>query len=40
MVSQLVGDMFGVLYIHTQQYNKCSRFLEEPHWAALPLLER
>ena len=40
MGSQLVGDLFGVLRIHTHQYNMCSSFLEEPHWAALPLLER
>ena len=24
MVSQLVGDMFGVLRIHTRHYDKCS----------------
>jgi hypothetical protein len=39
MVSQLVGDMFGVLRIHTRQYNMCSHSLEEPRRAALPLDE-
>ncbi len=40
MVGQFVGDMFGVLYIHTRQYNKCSNTCEVPAGAALPLLER
>jgi hypothetical protein len=31
--------VFGVLRIHTRQYNKCSSFPEGPHWAALPLDE-
>ena len=37
MVSQLVGDMFGVLRIHTLHYNKRSLFPKVPRWAALPL---
>ena len=40
MVSQLVGDVFGVLFIHTRQCNMCSNSCEVPVWAALPLLER
>jgi hypothetical protein len=40
MGSKRVGDMFGVLYIHTQRYTMCSRFLEGSHRAAFPLLER
>lgn len=36
MVSQLVGDVFGVLYIHTRQYNKCSSLEEVPVGAGYP----
>jgi len=39
VVSQLVGDVFGVLRIHTRHYNQCSSFPEGPRWAALPLDE-
>jgi hypothetical protein len=39
MVSQLVGDVFGMLCIHTPNYNMCSKPLEEPRRAALPLDE-
>lgn len=34
--SSCVGDMFGMLRIHTLHYNKCSLFPEVPRWAALP----
>jgi hypothetical protein len=39
MVSQLVGDVFGVLRIHTRQYDMCSNSCEVPERAALPLDE-
>ena len=39
VVSQFVGNMFGVLCIHTLQYNKCSKSCKIPVWAALPLDE-
>ncbi len=39
MVSQLVGDVFGMLCIHTPHDNMCSKSLEEPRRAALPLDE-
>lgn len=39
MVSQLVGDVFGGLRIHTPYYNMCSKFSLLPGWAALPLDE-
>jgi len=37
---QFIRDVFGVLCLHTHQYTMCSSLTEEPHWAALPLLER
>lgn len=40
MIAQLARDVFGVLCIHTRQYNKCSNSCEEPGGTALPLLER
>src|SRR5260370_5530676 len=40
VVGHFVGDVFGVLCLHTRQYNKRSHLLEEPIGAALPLLER
>ena len=40
VISQFIGDVFGVLYIHTQHYNRCSSLPEVPSRAALPLLER
>ncbi len=39
MVGQLIRDVFGVLRIHTPNYNTCSNSLEEPVRAALPLDE-
>jgi hypothetical protein len=39
MVSQLVGDVFGMLCIHTPNYDMCSKSLEKPRRAALPLDE-
>lgn len=39
VIRQLVGDVFGVLCLHTRQYIRCSSFTEEPHWAALPHLK-
>ena len=39
MVSELIRDVFGVLCIHTLNYNICSNSLEELRWAALPLDE-
>jgi hypothetical protein len=35
--SSFVGDLFGVLRIHTLHYDKRSLFPEVPRWAALPL---
>jgi hypothetical protein len=26
VIGQFIGDVFGVLYTHTQQYNLCSNF--------------
>ena len=40
VISQLIGDVFGVLCIHTQHYHRCSSLPEVPSRAALPLLER
>jgi len=40
VITQLVRDVFGVLCLHTHQYNKCSSLCEVPVGAALPLLER
>jgi len=40
MIGQFVGDVFGVLHIHTRQHNICSTSCEVPGRAALPLLER
>jgi hypothetical protein len=40
VIGQFVGDMFGVLCIHTRQCNICSNPCEAPVGAALPLLER
>jgi hypothetical protein len=40
MVSKLVGDVFGMLCIHTRQFYICSNPSEVPGRAALPLLER
>lgn len=37
--SSFVGDMFGVLRIHTLYDTKCSLFPDVPRWAALPLDE-
>ena len=39
LVSQLVGDVFGVLCVHTPHCNRCSNFQKEPRRAALPLDE-
>ncbi|GCE06014.1 hypothetical protein KDAU_33430 [Dictyobacter aurantiacus] len=39
VVRQRVGDVFGVLRIHTHQYTRCSRFSVFPCGAALPLDE-
>lgn len=39
MVSQLIRHVFGVLRIHTPQYNMCSNFSLLPRGAALPLDE-
>jgi hypothetical protein len=39
MVSELIRDMFGMLCIHTPNYNMCSNSLEGPPRAALPLDE-
>jgi hypothetical protein len=39
-IAHLVGNVFGALYIHTCQYNRCSRIEKEPVGAALPLLEK
>ena len=39
MGSYLVGDMFGVLRIHTHQYTMCSSLEEVPVGAAFPLDE-
>ena len=36
VIGQLIGDVFGVLRIHTTDCNRCSRFSEEPARAALP----
>ncbi|MBE3558336.1 MAG: hypothetical protein IMW89_03820 [Ktedonobacteraceae bacterium] len=40
MGSQFIGDVLGVLCLHTQQYTIHSRIEEAPGRAALPLLER
>jgi hypothetical protein len=39
VIGQFVGDVFGVLCIHTRQYNMCSKSCEVPGRAALPLDE-
>jgi hypothetical protein len=39
VVCQLVGEVFGLLCIHTCQYNMCSTSCEIPVRAALPLDE-
>jgi len=39
VIGQFIRDVFGVLCIHTQQYNICSTSCEVPEWAALPLDE-
>jgi len=39
MVSQLVGDVFGGLRIHTRSYNTVSNSYALPWGAALPLDE-
>ena len=39
VIGQLVGNMFGMLRIHTPHYNMCSNFSLFPRWAALPLDE-
>ena len=40
VIGQFVSDMFGMLHIHTRQYNICSNSCEVPVGTALPLLER
>ena len=40
VISQLIGDVFGVLCIHTQHYHRCSSLPEVLRRAALPLLDR
>jgi hypothetical protein len=40
VIGQFVGDVFGVLCIHTRHGNRCSNSCEASGWAALPLLER
>jgi hypothetical protein len=40
MVSELVGDVFGMLCFHPPQSKRCSNLVEGRIWAALPLLER
>ena len=39
VIGQLIRDVFGVLRIHTPNYNMCSNSLEELRWVALPLDE-
>ena len=39
VIGQFIGDVFGVLCIHTHQYSICSNSYEVPVGAALPLLE-
>jgi hypothetical protein len=39
VIGQLVGDVFGVLCLHTHHCNICSNLCEVPVRAALPLLE-
>jgi hypothetical protein len=40
VVSKLVGNLFGVLHLHTYQYNICSNSCGALVGAALPPLER
>lgn len=35
MMGELVGDIFGVLPIHTRQHNRCSNILCSPRWGRL-----
>ncbi len=39
VIGQFIRDVFGVLCIHTQQYNMCSTSCDVPERAALPLDE-
>ena len=39
LIGMLVGDVFGVLCIHTRQFYKCSNSCRIPVWAAFPLDE-
>jgi len=40
VIGSFVGDVFGVLCLHTRYCNMCSNPCEVPVRAALPLLER